>query len=181
MRFTETAIDGAFLVDLDTVSDDRGFFARAYSADEFEARGLMPRIAQVNVSHNRLKGTVRGLHYQVPPAVETKLMRCTAGGIYDVIVDLRPASPSYLTHVGVTLTGENRTALYVPGLVAHGYQTLEEQTEVTYPVGEFYTPGYERGLRWDDPAFGIEWPLPVAAISEKDRSWPDFEPGPPAP
>lgn len=140
----------------------------------------MARIAQVNVSFNRLKGTVRGLHYQVPPAVETKLMRCTAGAIYDVIVDLRPASPTYRTHVGVTLTAENRTALFVPGLVAHGYQTLEDGSEVTYPVGEFFTPGHERGLRWDDPAFGIEWPLPVAAISEKDQSWPDFSPGPAA-
>lgn len=130
------------------------------------------RTVQCNLSFNHRAGTLRGMHYQAPPATETKLVRCVRGAIFDVIVDLRPNSPTFLQHVGVELTAENRRALYVPELFAHGYQTLTDDTEVLYMVGEFYTPGAERGLRYDDPALGIAWPLPVSAISEKDLAWP---------
>jgi dTDP-4-dehydrorhamnose 3,5-epimerase len=124
------------------------------------------------MSFNYNKGTLRGMHYQVPPAAETKFIRCVRGGIYDVIVDMRPESPTFLQHIGVELTADNRRALYIPEMFAHGFQTLSDDTEVLYLVGEFYTPGYERGLRYDDPALKLEWPLPVSVISEKDANWP---------
>ncbi len=175
MIFTETQLKGAFIIDVELLADQRGAFARTFCAKEFEQHGLKPTVTQCNLSFNHQAGTLRGLHYQVPPAAETKLVRCTKGAIYDVIVDLRPDSPTYRQHIGVELTADNRRALYVPELFAHGYQALTDGAEVVYQVGEFYTPGYERGLRYDDPAFGITWPLPVTVISEKDASWPLFE------
>ncbi len=175
MIFKETPLKGAFVVELEPFHDERGFFARAFCRREFEAHGLKPEVAQSNLSFSRKRGTLRGMHYQVPPASETKFIRCTRGAIYDVIIDLRPDSPTYLQHYGVELSAENRRAIYVPELFAHGCQTLTDDTEIVYLVSEFYTPGCERGLRFDDPAFKIDWPLPVEVISEKDRSWPLFE------
>jgi dTDP-4-dehydrorhamnose 3,5-epimerase len=169
--FTETTLEGAYVVELERLEDERGFFARTFCAREFEAMGLNPTVAQANVSFNRHKGTLRGMHYQAPPAAETKLVRCIRGAIYDVIVDLRPDSPTYLWHYGVEMNAENRKAIYVPDLFAHGFQTLEDDVEVTYEMGEFYTPNAKRGLRYDDPAVGIEWPLEVSEISDEDRSW----------
>lgn len=175
MLFVETPLKGAFVIDLELRQDDRGYFARTFCVHEFEAHGLQPTVAQCNVSFNHRKGTLRGMHYQAPPAAETKLVRCTSGAIYDVIVDLRPESPTYLSHFGVELSAEKRRALYVPELFAHGYQTLTDGAEVAYQVGEFYTPGFERGLRYDDPALAIAWPLEVATISAKDAGWPLFQ------
>ncbi len=175
MIFTETALKGAYLIDLEQKPDHRGFFARTFCAKEFEDHGLKPTVAQCNLSFNHIKGTLRGMHYQVLPAAETKLVRCTQGAIYDVIIDMRPESPTYLSHIGVELTAENRRALYIPEMFAHGYQTLTDGAEVVYQVGEFYTPGYERGLRYNDPFFGIAWPLAATEISEKDAAWPLFE------
>ena len=152
--------------------DERGGFARIFCQREFEAHGLNPEVAQCNLSYNHNAGTLRGMHYQLAPAAETKLVRCTRGRILDVIVDMRPDSPTYLQHISAELSEENRMALYVPGLFAHGYQALTDGAEVTYQVGEFYTPGAERGLRYDDPRLGINWPLPVSVISEKDAAWP---------
>jgi dTDP-4-dehydrorhamnose 3,5-epimerase len=173
--FTETELAGAFFVDLDTKPDDRGFFARTFCREEFEAHGLSPDVMQCNVSYNHVAGTLRGMHYQVEPATETKLIRCTSGAIHDVIVDMRPDSPTYLRHIGVELSAANRRALYVPAMFGHGYQTLTDDVEVTYQVNEFYTPGCERGLRHDDPGLGIQWPRPVTVISEKDATWPLLE------
>ncbi len=176
LRFTPTSIDGSYLVDLEPIGDDRGFFARAFCRREFEEHGLEPFVAQCNISTNTRAGTLRGMHYQTEPAIEPKLVRCTKGAIYDAIIDIRPESPTYLKHFGVELTEENRTALYVPGFCAHGYQALTEVSEIFYMVGEFYTPGHENGLRYDDPAFGIKWPMEVTELSDKDRSWPLFQP-----
>lgn len=175
MIFTETKLKGAFILDLELRADNRGAFARTFCMKEFEAHGLKPTVAQCNLSYNYKAGTLRGMHYQVPPAAETKLVRCTKGAIYDVIIDLRPDSPTYLQHIGVELTEENHRALYVPEMFAHGYQALTDGAEVAYQVGEFYTPGYERGIRYDDPTFKIEWPMPITVISDKDASWPAFE------
>lgn len=175
MRLTETKLKGAFIVDLEHRQDHRGFFARTFCAQEFADQGLRPTVAQCNLSFNYQQGTLRGMHYQVAPATETKLVRCTSGAIYDVVIDLRPNSQTYKLHIGVELTAENRRALYVPEMFAHGYQALTEDAEVIYQVSEFYTPGYERGLRYDDPALGIEWPLPVTEISDKDAAWPLFD------
>ena len=176
MIFTPTAIEGAVVVDLDRRTDARGFFARTFDVAEFQANGLDPRVAQCNLSWNERKGTLRGMHYQTAAAPEPKYIRCTSGAIYDAIIDLRPDSPTYLRHFGVELSAENRRALYVPPLCAHGYLTLTDGAEVTYQVGEYYTPGAEGGLRYDDPFFGIEWPVPVTVISDKDRAWPLFTP-----
>jgi dTDP-4-dehydrorhamnose 3,5-epimerase len=170
-------LPGAFIIDLEQRGDDRGFFARTFCAQEFEAHGLKPTVAQCNLSFNHRSGTLRGMHYQTPPAAETKLVRCTRGAIYDVIIDLRPNSSTCGQHIGVELTEENRRSLYIPELFAHGYQTLTDNTEVVYQVGEFYTPGYERGIRYDDPTFKIEWLLPVTVISEKDKNWAPFQAG----
>ena len=172
MKFTETKLKGAFIIDLEPRSDDRGFFSRSFCQKEFEAHGLKTTIAQANISFNYRKGTVRGLHFQFPPAAETKFVRCSRGAIVDVIVDLRPESPTYLQHVAVELTAENRRGLFVPERFAHGYQVLEDNTETTYQVGEFYTPSAESGLRFSDPRLGIEWPLPATDMSEKDARWP---------
>jgi len=177
--FTETKLDGAFIIDLDFKEDNRGFFARVFCQHEFEQHGLNPVIAQANVAFSRRKGSVRGMHFQFPPAAETKFVRCTRGAILDAIVDLRPESPTYLDHVAVELTSDNHRALYVPERFAHGYQVLEDDTEMSYEAGEFYTPDAEGGLRHDDPGLGLSWPLPVTEMSDKDRSWPllaDFEP-----
>jgi dTDP-4-dehydrorhamnose 3,5-epimerase len=172
MLFHETPLAGAFIIDIEERTDHRGFFARSFCMAEFEAHGLKPTVAQSNLSYNHERGTLRGMHFQVPPATEAKLVRCTRGAIYDVIVDLRPNSPTYLKHFGVELTDANRRALYVPEMFAHGYLALTDGAEVTYQVSEVYTPGCERGLRHDDPALGIAWPIAVTVISDKDRAWP---------
>lgn len=171
MIFTETRLKGAFILDIERREDNRGFFARAFCQKEFADNGLKPVIAQANVAFNRKKGTLRGMHFQFPPVAETKLVRCTRGAILDIIVDLRPESPTYLDHVAVELTADNHRSLYVPEQFAHGYQVLEDVTETSYQVGEFYTPGVEGGLRYDDPRLRLQWPLPVTEISEKDGSW----------
>jgi dTDP-4-dehydrorhamnose 3,5-epimerase len=169
--FTATKLPGACIVDLEPRGDDRGFFARAFCQHEFESHGLSTRIAQTNISFNRRKGTIRGLHFQFPPAAETKFVRCSHGAILDVIVDLRPESPTYLQHLAVELTAENRRALYVPERFAHGYQVLRDDTETAYYVGEFYTPALESGLSYADPRLAIAWPLPPADVSPKDQEW----------
>jgi dTDP-4-dehydrorhamnose 3,5-epimerase len=171
MVFTETRLRGAFVIDLERREDERGFFARAFCQHEFEAHGLRPVIAQANIGFNRLKGTVRGMHFQYPPAAETKLVRCSRGAVFDIIVDLRPESPTYLQSVGVELSADNHRGIYIPERFAHGYQALDDNTETTYHVGEFYTPGSEGGLRYDDPGLGLTWPLPVSVMSAKDRQW----------
>ncbi|MBD2113509.1 MULTISPECIES: dTDP-4-dehydrorhamnose 3,5-epimerase [Cyanophyceae] len=175
MIFEATNLKDAFVIDLEIRSDDRGGFARTFCAKEFEEHGLKPMVAQCNMSFNYKKGTLRGMHYQLAPAAETKLVRCTRGAIYDVIIDIRPDSPTYMQHFGIELTADNRKALYVPELFAHGYQALTDDAEVIYQVGEFYSPGYEQGIRYDDPTFGIKWPIPVTVISEKDGQWPPFK------
>ena len=175
MIFEATNLKDVFVIDLEIRSDDRGGFARTFCAKEFEEHGLKPMVAQCNISFNYKKGTLRGMHYQLSPAAETKLVRCTRGAIYDVIIDIRPDSPTYMQHFGIELTADNRKALYVPEMFAHGYQALTDDAEVVYQVGEFYSPGYEQGLRYDDPTFGIEWPIPVTVISEKDAKWPPFQ------
>jgi dTDP-4-dehydrorhamnose 3,5-epimerase len=171
MLFTETKLRGAFIIDIQPHNDNRGFFARAFCQKEFEAHGLKPVIAQSNVAFNISKGTLRGMHFQFPPAAETKVVRCTRGAILDIIVDLRPESPTYLEHIAVELTEDNHRALYVPERFAHGYQVLADKTETSYQVGEFYTPGCEGGLLYSDPKLGLSWPLPVSVISDKDQVW----------
>lgn len=171
MIFTETKLKGAFVLDLERREDNRGFFARAFCQKEFEQHGLKPVIAQANVAFNKRKGTLRGMHFQFPPSAETKLVRATRGAILDIIVDLRPESPTYLQHVAVELSADNGRALYVPERFAHGYQALEDATETSYMVGEFYTPGVEGGLSPTDPRLGLKWPLPTTEISDKDRAW----------
>lgn len=165
-------MNGAYVVEPEPHGDARGFFARTFCAREFEAKGLATVFVQCSVSLNRERGTLRGLHFQIAPACEAKLVRCTAGALYDVIVDLRPDSPTYLQHVGVELTARNRCALYIPQMFAHGFQTLENDTEVFYQISGFYAPDLARGLRFDDPKLDVKWPLPTAAISDKDRAWP---------
>jgi dTDP-4-dehydrorhamnose 3,5-epimerase len=177
MIFNPTHLEDAYVVELEPREDERGFFARAWCRDEFAEHGLSTEVAQCNVSFNRRRGTLRGLHYQIAPHAEVKLVRCTQGAIYDVIVDLRPGSATFTQWLGVELTAGNRTMLYVPEGFAHGYQTLEDDTETFYQVSASYAPHAERGVRWDDPAFGIEWPYPDhPLISDKDRGWPDFRP-----
>ena len=171
MIFTETALAGAFIIDIEARGDSRGFFARAFCQHEFAEHGLKSVIAQGNLAYNATKGTLRGMHFQFPPKAETKLVRATRGSILDIIVDLRPESPTYLEHVSVELTADTHRALYVPERFAHGYQVLEDGTETSYQVGEFYTPEAEGGLRFDDPRLGLEWPLPVGELSEKDSGW----------
>jgi dTDP-4-dehydrorhamnose 3,5-epimerase len=171
VQFTETKLAGAFIIDLERREDERGFFARTFCRNEFADHGLNPLIAQANIAFNRERGTLRGMHFQYPPAAETKLVRCTRGAILDIIVDLRPESGTYLQHVAVELTADSHRALYVPERFAHGYQALEDSTETSYQVGEFYAPEHEGGLSYLDPRLGLEWPLPVAAISPKDAAW----------
>ena len=171
MIFTETALKGALIIDIERRGDDRGYFARVFCQEEFADHGLKPVIAQANVAYNATKGTLRGMHFQFPPHAETKLVRCTRGAILDVIVDLRPESPTYLQHVAVELSNANQRALYVPERFGHGYQALDDDTETSYQVGEFYAPEYEGGLRYDDPCLALEWPLPVGEMSPKDQGW----------
>ena len=174
MQFKETKLSGAYIIDLDTLEDERGFFARAFCQKEFEENGLKSNIAQCNLSFNHKKGTLRGMHYQVKPYEEVKMVRCTQGKILDVIIDLRKDSATYKKWVGVELSAENNSMLYVPEGFAHGYQTLEDNSVVYYQVTEFYQPGSERGIRWNDPAFNIDWPLEISVISDKDNSHPDY-------
>jgi dTDP-4-dehydrorhamnose 3,5-epimerase len=174
MIFKETEIKGVFIIEPQKHQDERGFFARAWCQKEFLNNGLSGHVAQVNTSYNKRKGTLRGMHYQQAPYEEIKLIRCTAGAIYDVVVDIRPNSATYMRWLGVELTSSNYRMLYVPENLAHGYQTLEDDSEVTYQVSEFYTPHAEAGIRYDDPVFGIRWPVETTSISEKDLNWPDF-------
>lgn len=171
MIFTPTKLRGAFVIDIERREDSRGFFARAFCQHEFEAHGLKPIVAQANFAFNHKKGTLRGMHFQFPPAAETKFVRCTRGAIVDLIVDLRPESPTYLQNIAVELSEDNHRALYVPERFAHGYQVLRDKTEMSYQVGEFYTPGTEGGLLYNDPRLALEWPLPIIAVSEKDLAW----------
>lgn len=172
MKIMTTPLDGVAIIELEARADERGFFARTFCRDEFVAAGLNPAVEQCNLSYNDKAGTLRGMHLQVAPHPETKLVRCVRGGIIDIIVDMRPGSPTRLQHVAVELTADNRRALYVPAYFAHGYQALVDDTEVLYQVSGAYTPVAERGLRHDDPDLGLSWPLPVAMISDKDKSWP---------
>lgn len=174
MRFRETALKGAFIIELDKHEDERGFFARAWCQREFLAHGLNPRLVQCNVSFNRRRGTLRGMHYQVAPHEEAKLVRCTRGAIYDVIIDLRPDSPTFMQWLAVELTADNYRMLYIPEGFAHGFQTLQDHTEVFYQMSEFYAPECARGIRWNDPAFAISWPPAERLISERDQQYPDF-------
>lgn len=172
--FEPSAIEGAWIIDLQPRLDERGFFARSWCRREFEDHGIDLSVAQANISVSARRGTLRGLHYQLFPHAEAKLVRCTSGGIWDVIVDLRPDSSSYLRWFGVELTAANHRQLYVPSGCAHGYQTLVDATEVCYQVSAFYTPEAERGIRWDDPMFAIEWPISAPILSPKDEQWPPF-------
>lgn len=172
MIFTETKLSGAFIIDLEKRGDSRGFFARSFCQDEFERHGLVNKVVQTNVSLSKHQGTLRGMHYQEAPYAETKLVRCTQGAIYDVIVDIRPESPTFKQWIGVELSSSNHRMLFVPQNFAHGFITLMDDSEVTYQVSQVYHPGSERGLRYNDPALGIIWPREVNVISDKDASWP---------
>jgi dTDP-4-dehydrorhamnose 3,5-epimerase len=173
MIVTETALKGAFVIDIERRGDERGYFARVWCAREFEQHGLDTRLVQCNVAYNHRKGILRGMHYQQQPHAEVKLVRCTRGAVYDVIVDMRPASDTYLGWTGVELSADNHRMLYVPEGFAHGYVTLQDDSELFYQVSQFYTPQAEGGVRWNDPAVGIEWPdVGDLLISDKDRAWP---------
>jgi dTDP-4-dehydrorhamnose 3,5-epimerase len=174
MIFGAAGLHDAWLIDIEPREDERGFFARTWCRQELAAQGLDPEIAQENLSFNRHRGTVRGLHFQRPPHEETKFVRCTRGGMFDVIVDLRPGSPTYLRWRGFELTAENRRAIYVPKGFAHGFQTLTDDAEIAYQISAFYAPQAAGGYRYDDGAFGIAWPLPVTVIGERDLGWPAF-------
>lgn len=174
MIFTETRLAGAFVIELERHTDERGFFARTFCQKEFEAHGLNAHVAQCNVSFNKRKGTLRGMHYQAAPFTEAKLVRCTLGSIYDVIIDLRPASATFKRHFAMELSAENRRMLYIPEDFAHGFQTLEDDTEVFYQMAQRYSAEHARGVRWNDPAFGIEWPKGERIIIERDQNYPDF-------
>jgi dTDP-4-dehydrorhamnose 3,5-epimerase len=175
VKFTETRLAGAFVIDLDRHEDPRGYFARTFCQHEFAERGLTTTIAQANTALNRDRGTLRGMHFQLPPMAETKVVRATRGAVVDIIVDLRPESPTYLEHVSVELTEDDGRSIYVPERFAHGYQTLVDDTETSYLIGEFYAPEYAGGLRHDDPRLGLNWPLPVTTLSEKDSAWPSLD------
>jgi dTDP-4-dehydrorhamnose 3,5-epimerase len=174
VTFESAGLDGAWLLPLDRKDDDRGFFARIWCADELHERGLDGGLAQCSLSYNRLARTIRGMHYQAAPAGEVKIVRCINGAVYDVLVDLRPASSTYKRWISRELTSDNRLALYVPAGVAHGYQTLTDDAELLYLISTRHSPAHARGVRWDDPAFGIDWPLPAGVMSERDRTYPDF-------
>ena len=176
MIFREMDLRGAFLIDLEPAGDERGFFARTYCREEFEARGLRAIHAQSSISFNAARGTLRGLHYQLAPAEEAKLVRCTRGAIYDVLVDLRRGSPTFCRWAAVELSAENRRMVYAAEGMAHGFITLRDSTEVLYQISAPYRPELARGVRFDDPAFGIRWPLEPAVMSERDRSYPPFDP-----
>lgn len=175
MIFTETMLKGAFVIEPERLEDERGFFARTWCQREFEAHSIHSKWVQCNISYNKKKGTLRGMHYQVAPYEEAKLIRCTLGATCDVIIDLRPDSLTFKQHIAELLTAQNRKMLFVPEGFAHGFLTLEDDTEVFYQMSEFYHAGYARGVRWNDPAFGIQWPAEVQIISDRDRNHPDFE------
>jgi len=175
MIFRETELKGVFVIELEKKKDARGFFARTWCQQEFNAHGLDTSLVQCNISFNRKSGTLRGMHYQLAPYDEVKLVRCTHGSIYDVVIDLRPGSPTYKRHIGITLSADNYKMLYIPKGIAHGFQTLEDNTEIFYQMSEFYRPEYTAGVRWDDSTFDINWPPSrERIIAEKDRTWPDF-------
>lgn len=174
MIFTETKLKGAFVIEPERFEDERGFFARTWCQRELEAHGLNSHLVQCSISFNKRKGTLRGMHYQVAPHEEVKLVRCTKGAIYDVVLDLRPESPTFKLHFAIVLTAENRAMLYIPERFAHGFQTLEDNTEVFYQMSAFYAPECARGVRWNDPAFTIEWPPAERIIIERDQNYPDF-------
>jgi dTDP-4-dehydrorhamnose 3,5-epimerase len=176
VRFRETGVAGAWLIEPEPIADERGFFARVFCREEFTANGLNPDLAQGNVSYNHAKGTLRGMHYQAAPHAEAKLVRCTRGAIWDVALDLRPDSPTYLAWAGYELSDANRSMLYVPEGCAHGFLTLTDGAEVTYQMSAPYAPAAARGVRWDDSAFGIDWPGEVVVINQRDASYPDTEP-----
>ncbi len=175
MRFTETRLSGAFIIEPELVEDDRGFFARTYCSEVFAAHGLCTSIAQCSISFNKRAGTLRGMHYQEPPMAEEKLVRCPMGAIYDVIIDLRPESATYLEWFSLEISSSDRLMLYVPKGFAHGFQTLEDNTEVFYQISEYYSLEHARGVRWDDPSFGIDWPIPTKIISPRDRAFQPFQ------
>lgn len=172
MIISPTSIPGPAVIDLETRSDERGFFARTFCREEFAAAGLDPAVEQCNLSFNHRAGTLRGMHWQVPPHAEPKLIRCVRGAVQDIIVDMRPDSPTRLQHVAVELSEQNRRAFFVPAYFAHGYLTLTDDAEVLYQAGGSYAPGSERGLRYDDPTLGLPWAAPITTISDKDASWP---------
>lgn len=174
MIFTPTVLQGVFIIEQERSEDERGYFARTWCLREFKARGLNHRLAQCSTSLSRKQGTLRGMHYQTAPHMEDKLVRCIRGSVYDVVVDLRPDSPTYCRWTAAELTEESWKMVYVPAGCAHGFITLRDNTEVFYQISEFYTPAAVRGVRWNDPAFGIHWPVEITVISERDRSYPDF-------
>ncbi|MCC6345744.1 MAG: dTDP-4-dehydrorhamnose 3,5-epimerase, partial [Nitrospirales bacterium] len=176
MIFRETGLKGAFLIEPERIQDERGYFIRTWCRREFESRGLDPRLVQCNISYTRSRGTLRGMHYQEEPYGEAKLVRCIRGELYDVIIDLRPGSPTYREWLPVTLTERNGMMLYIPEGFAHGFLTLQDDTEVFYQMSEYYRPDRAKGVRWNDPAFGIRWPLEVKVISERDKSYHDYDP-----
>ncbi|MCB1750405.1 MAG: dTDP-4-dehydrorhamnose 3,5-epimerase family protein [Gammaproteobacteria bacterium] len=175
MRFTPTELPGSFIVHIEPVEDARGFFARLWCREEFAARGITMDVVQVSISHNAVCGTLRGLHFQWPPSAEAKLVRCERGRVHDVIVDLRPDSATFTRHMAVELDSRTHNALFVPPGFAHGFQTLETDSDVVYMMSDYYRPELSDGVRFDDPEFGIPWPLPVACIAERDRDYPDFD------
>lgn len=174
MKFTETFLEGAYIIEPEPHYDERGFFARTWCRQEFESHNLNTNLAQCNLSFNKRRGTLRGLHYQAAPYQETKLVRCTKGSIYDLIVDVRPGSETFKKWFAVELTAANHLMLYIPEGFAHGFQALEDETEIFYQISEFYRPEYSRGIRWNDAAFDFRWPLEETVMSERDRSFPDF-------
>lgn len=174
MNFIETSLSGAFLIDPKKIEDSRGFFARTWCQRDFERHGISFQPVQCNVSYNANKGVLRGMHYQAAPHQEAKLICCIKGGIHDVIIDLRPLSPTFMQHLSVLLTAEDRRMLYIPEGCAHGFQTLQNASEVFYQMSEFYAPEFAKGVRWNDPAFGIQWPIDERIISDRDESYPDF-------
>jgi len=176
MNFRKTRLLGAYIVEIEKFEDERGFFARTWCQDEFNKNHLISHVVQASISFNKKKGTLRGLHYQAPPCQEGKLVRCTQGVIFDVIVDIRPDSPTYIQHMSVVLSAEERNALYIPPGFAHGFQTLEDNTEIFYQMTEAYNPRFARGFRWNDPAFNIQWPADSRIILERDKTYQDFDP-----
>jgi dTDP-4-dehydrorhamnose 3,5-epimerase len=175
MQFQPLEIPGAMLVGIERRADPRGFFARSFCAEEFRGQGLPERFVQCSISYNERRGTLRGMHFQWPPSREGKLVRCVRGRLFDVLIDLRPHSPAYLEHRAVMLDEDERNAVYIPPGIAHGFQTLADRTEVFYQMTDFFAPGLNGGMRWDDPAFGIAWPLPGPILSERDAGCPDFD------
>ncbi len=176
MKFTKTPLPGAYIIDLEKIGDDRGFFARVFCKKEFSQHELETEFVQINNSLSAQKGTLRGMHYQLDPHAEVKVVRCIKGRLWDVILDIRPNSPTFGQWFGAELSAENRRMMYVPKGFAHGFVTLEDDTEAFYLVSAYYAPEFERGIRWNDPKFGIEWPIEPVIISDKDRNHPDFDP-----